>query len=51
MNTIQTQLSPESDSNNNCANINIGIKENNPGPSNTLPSNLSENKIRQIVEQ
>ena len=49
--TIQTQLSPESDSNDNGANINIGIKEKNSKPLNMLPSNLSENQIRQIAEQ
>ena len=51
INTIQAQLSPKSNSNGNGANINISIKENNPEPSNTLPSNLSENEIRQIAEQ
>ena len=51
INTIQTQLSLESDSNDNGANINIGITENNPEPLNMLLSNLSENEIRQIVEQ
>ena len=51
INTIQAQLSPESNLNNNGANINTSIKENNSEPLNTLPSNLSENKIRQIAEQ
>ena len=50
INTIQTQLPAESDSNNNGANTNIGIKENNSEPLNTLPINLGENEIRQIAE-
>ena len=51
INTIQAQLSLESNLNDNGANINTSIKENSPKPLNTLPSNLSENSIRQIAEQ
>ena len=51
INTIQTQLSSESDSNDNGTNINIGTEENNSNSQDMLPSNLSENEIRQIVEQ
>ena len=51
INTMQEQLSLEPNSNENGANINTSTKENNPEPLNTLPSNLSENEIRQIAEQ
>ena len=51
INAIQTQLSSESDSNNNGANINIDTGKNSPNVLNMLPSNLCENEIRKIAEQ
>ena len=47
----KTQLSSESGPKDNFANTNIGIGLNNSNSINISPSNLSENKIRQIAEQ
>ena len=53
INTIQTQLSPEldSDSNDNGANTNTSKTKKDPEPLNISLNNLSENEIRQIAEQ
>ena len=53
INTIQTQLSPEldSESNDKGTNTNTSNKEKDPDPLYISLSNLSENEIRQIAEQ